>query len=121
MKVIALAAVVMVAAASLGNVTAAQASPISRANAVRMAKDYLQSQSFSQKGLVHQLRYEGFSASDATYGVGHSGTNWTRQAALTAKSYLRSQAFSRAGLVHQLEYEGFTHAQALYGVRAVGL
>jgi hypothetical protein len=120
-KVLLLALSVLVAAALFGSVTPAQASPISRAQAVRKAKDYLEYQAFSYKGLISQLKYEGFSTSDATYGVRHSRANWMKQAAQKAKDYLEYQAFSRRGLVEQLEYEGFTHAQALYGARAVGL
>jgi hypothetical protein len=82
---IALAAAVLLpgavtaAHATPGAVTAAHATPtswISRANAVRMAKEYLSSQAFSRKGLVSQLKYEGFSRSDATYGASHSRANW---------------------------------------------
>jgi hypothetical protein len=104
-----------------GSVTAAPATSISRANAVRKAKQYLAFQAFSRTGLIKQLKYEGFSTSDATYGVSRSGANWYAQAAKKAKQYLRFQAFSRTGLIEQLEYEGFTPSQARYGVRAVGL
>jgi host cell surface-exposed lipoprotein len=114
-------AISIAVAIALGSVTAAQASPISRQQAVREAKDYLQSQAFSFKSLVAQLKYEGFSTSDATYGVSHSGANWFKEAFLDAKDYLGSQAFSRSGLIAQLRYEGFTYAQALYGVQRVGL
>jgi Host cell surface-exposed lipoprotein len=103
------------------NVTAAQGSPISRANAARMAKSYLTLQAFSFKGLVKQLKYEGFSTSDATYGASHSGANWMKQAVRMAKSYLEYKAFSFKGLVKQLKYEGFTHSQALHGARGAGL
>ena len=120
-KIVALAAIVVVASASLGNVAAAEASPISRANAVRKAQSYLRFTAFSQKGLVSQLKYEGFSTSDATYGARHSGANWMTQAVKKAKSYLQLSAFSRSGLIEQLEYEGFTHSQALHGVGATGL
>jgi hypothetical protein len=104
-----------------GAVTSAHASTISRANAVRAAKDYLHSQGFSFKGLVSQLKFEGYSTSDSRYGASHSGANWFKQAVRVAKDYLRSQPFSRSGLVEQLEFDGFTHSQALYGVRAAGL
>jgi Host cell surface-exposed lipoprotein len=120
-KVLLLALPMLAAAALFGSVTAAQATPISRANAVRSAKQYLQTQAFSFKGLVSQLNYEGYSTSDARYGVSRSGANWYKQAARKAKEYLRSMPFSRKGLVEQLAYEGFTHSQALYGVRAAGL
>jgi hypothetical protein len=73
------------AAHASGSATAAHASNISRAQAVRMAKDYLRSQAFSRTGLIKQLKYEGFSSSDATYGVSRSGANWYKQAAKMAK------------------------------------
>ena len=113
--------VLAVTALLFGNVSAAQATPISRANAVRSAKTYLQYQAFSYKGLIKQLKFEKYSTSDATYGASHSGANWMKQAAKSAKTYVRYQAFSRGGLVDQLKYEGFTPAQALYGARAAGL
>jgi hypothetical protein len=93
---IALAAVVLTALL-VGTVTPAQATPISRANAVRSAKEYLHLQAFSQNGMVKQLKCEGFSTSDATYGASHSGADWMKQAVRSAKEYLRLQAFSRRG------------------------
>jgi hypothetical protein len=120
-KILLLVLPVLAAAGLFGSVTAAHATPVSRANAVAKAHEYLQSEAFSFKGLVGQLKYEGFSTSDATYGVSHSRANWTKEAAAKAKEYLQSEAFSRKGLVEQLEYEGFTPSQALYGARAAGL
>jgi hypothetical protein len=117
----AVAAAGVLTALLLGSVTAAHATPISRANAVAKAKEYLQFESFSFKGLVEQLKYEGFSTSDATYGTSYSGANWMKEAVAKAKEYLQMEAFSRSGLVGQLEYDGFTPSQALHGVRAVGL
>ena len=58
---------------SPANVTAAHGSPISRANAVRMAKSYLSFQAFSRKGLIDQLKYEGFTHAQALYGVRGAG------------------------------------------------
>ena len=37
--------------------------------AVRMAKQYLQTMSFSRQGLIDQLVFEGFTQSQAEYGV----------------------------------------------------
>jgi hypothetical protein len=105
----------------LGTVTPAHATPISRANAVRSAKQYLQFEAFSRNGLISQLKFEGYSTYDATYGVSHSGANWMKQAVKKAKEYLQYQAFSRSGLIQQLEFEGFTPSQALHGALAVGL
>jgi hypothetical protein len=117
----ALVAAGVLTAILFGSVTAAHATPISRANAVRAAKQYLQTMPFSFKGLVSQLKYEGYSTSDARYGVSHSGANWMKQAVRAAKQYLRTMPFSFTGLVEQLEYEGYTHAQAVHGARAAGL
>ena len=94
---------------------------VSQQNARQMAKDYLKYTAFSRQGLIKQLEFEGFSNSDAVYGVDYHDTNWKEQAAKCAKSYLDYSAFSRKGLIEQLEYEGFTYEQAVYGVDSTGL
>ena len=86
-----------------------------------MAKRCLRAMPFSRKGLIRQLRYEGFSRSVATRAVNSLHKNWKKQAARMAKRYLRAMPFSRKGLIAQLKYEGFTTAQAKYGVRKAGL
>lgn len=93
----------------------------SQEQAVGTAEDYLNGQSFSRKGLIEQLVFEGFSTKDATFGVDHVEVNWNDQAVGVAKGYLDGQHFSRSGLIEQLEYEGFTHKQAVYGVKGAGL
>jgi hypothetical protein len=93
----------------------------SQEQAVGKAEDYLNGQSFSRKGLIEQLVFEGFSAKDAKFGVDHVEVNWNSQAVGKAKEYLNGQHFSRAALIEQLEYEGFTHKQAVYGVTKAGL
>lgn len=90
-------------------------------NARRTASEYLESQAFSRSGLISQLKFEGFTTAQATYGVTVLHVNWSRQAALDAKEYLQSQGFSRSGLIQQLRYEGFTLGQATYGVNRTGL
>lgn len=99
----------------------APAMTASQEQAIGTAEDYLQGQSFSRKGLIEQLKYEGFSAKDAAFGVDHLKVDWSIQAVAVAKGYLESQHFSRSGLIEQLEYEGFTHKQAVYGVSKAGL
>ena len=93
----------------------------SQKNAVKKAKSYLRTLSFSHDGLVKQLEFEKFSHEDAVYGADHCGADWNEQAVKKAKSYLNVMAFSHDGLVQQLEYEGFTHEQAEYGVTQAGL
>ena len=117
----ALVAAGVLTALLFGSVTAAHATPVNHTQAVRAAREYLQFQAFSLKGLVKQLKFDGYSTSDATYGASHSGANWMKQAVKSAKAYLRLQAFSRIGMIQQLEFEGFTPAQARHGAIGAGL
>lgn len=94
---------------------------VSQTQALRKAKEYLDVMSFSRKGLIKQLEYEGFSKSDAEYAVNNCGANWNEQAAKKAKEYLDVMSFSRKSLIEQLEYEGFTKKQATYAVNQTGL
>jgi Host cell surface-exposed lipoprotein len=80
-------------------------------------RGHLAYQAFSRKGLIEQLKYEGYSKAEAEYAVDAINVNWKEQAVKSAKDYLDYQSFSRSGLIEQLEYEGFTHAQAVYGVQ----
>jgi hypothetical protein len=94
---------------------------VAQENAVEKAADYLDYAAFSRSGLIKQLKYEGFSTKDATFGVDAQKADWNEQAAKKAKEYLDYGSFSRSGLIKQLEYEGFTAAQATYGAKKVGL
>lgn len=89
-------------------------------NALAQAKKYLDYTAFSRSGLIEQLKYEGYSQSEATYAVNNCGADWNEQAAKKARKYLTYKPFSRSGLIEQLEYEGFTHSQAVYGVSQNG-
>lgn len=90
-------------------------------NALKKASQYLDYTSFSRKGLIHQLEFEGFSSKDATFAVDHCGADWNEQAELKAADYMDYTSFSRKGLIHQLEFEGFTAKQAAHGADSVGL
>ena len=90
-------------------------------NAVKTAKSYLNYTAFSYKGLIKQLKYEGYSEDEATYGADNCGADWMSQAEKMAASYMNYSSFSRSGLIRQLEYEGFTAEQAKHGVDSVGL
>lgn len=89
-------------------------------NALRRARDYLSTMAFSKQGLISQLEFEGFSATEANYGANNCGANWNEQAKRKGAEYLRVMAFSRQGLIEQLEFDGFTHEQAVYGAEANG-
>lgn len=101
--------------------TAAPAETVSQMNARRKAADYLELMAFSRAGLIDQLQFEGFSESDATYGVDALKVDWNEQAAKKAAEYLGLMAFSRSGLIDQLVFEGFTRAEAEHGVSTTGL
>jgi hypothetical protein len=94
---------------------------VSQINAKRSAANYLSYSAFSRSGLIDQLVFEGFSQSDATYGVDSVNPDWKNQAAKSAANYLSYSAFSRSGLIDQLVFEGFTQDQAEYGVSTTGL
>jgi len=92
----------------------------SQANAKRLANDYIRIMPFSRQGLINQLEFEGFSTSDAEYGVDATGTNWRNQAVKMAANYLDLMAFSKQSLIDQLVFEGFSQADATYAVEQNG-
>jgi hypothetical protein len=94
---------------------------VSQHNARQEAANYLQTEAFSRSGLIDQLKFEGFSDADATYGTDAQGADWNAQAARMAKEYLNTMPFSHQELVDQLVFDGFTQAQAEYGVSTTGL
>jgi hypothetical protein len=99
------------------------AKPISaeQKNANEAAADYLDGQAFSRKGLINQLKFEGYSTKQATTAVDTLNADWNEQAVLVAKDYLDGQTFSRKSLLEQLKFDGFTPTQAAYGVKHSGL
>lgn len=93
----------------------------SQQNAVRSAENYLSFTAFSRKGLIDQLKFEGYSTEDATFAVDSLDVDWREQAAKSAENYLSMMAFSRSGLIDQLVFEGFTREEAQFGVAQTGL
>ena len=91
---------------------------VSQQNAVDKAADYLSYSAFSRSGLIKQLKYEGFSTTDATFGTDAQKANWNEQGAKKAADYLEDSSFSRSGLIKQLKYEGFSTKQATLGTDA---
>lgn len=88
----------------------------SERNALEQAKLYLEIMPFSYEGLVEQLKYEGYSTSEAEYGAKNCGADWMEQAAKRAELYLELMPFSKSDLKDQLIYDGFTSSEAEYGV-----
>lgn len=84
-------------------------------NAIDQANNYLDMSAFSRKGLIDQLKFEGFGPKVAAFAVDYINPDWNVQAAKKAKEYLEMSSFSKSGLVDQLKFEGFTDAQATHG------
>lgn len=90
-------------------------------NAIKEARNYLDSDAFSYKELTEQLISDGFSAEDAEYGVQNCGADWNLQAVKAARDYIDAEAYSYESLKRQLaDGEQFTPEQAEYGVRNCG-
>lgn len=109
------------AAETVATKPAAPRLTVSEENAIAKAESYLDFQAFSKKGLISQLKFDGFSTKDASFAVDNVTVNWKEQAAKKAKSYLELQPFSRSGLISQLKFDGFSSAEAAYGVSKTGL
>ena len=93
---------------------------LGRQNAIKSAQSYLRNMSFSRKGLVDQLRFEGYTNDEAVFAVDYLDPDFYAEAAESAASYLRHMSFSKQGLYDQLIFEGFTEDEEAYGVAAVG-
>ena len=89
-------------------------------NALKKARDYFNVGNFSYSGIIKQLKYNGFSNSEATFAADHCGADWKMQAALKAQAYLALMPFSSSGLAKQLQYEGFTMEQIAFALAANG-
>ncbi len=100
---------------------AAPALSAEQENAKGSAESYLEMSGFSKKGLIDQLKFEGYKSKDIDAALATMKVDWNAEAAESAKDYLAMTHFSRSGLIDQLEFEGYTAKQAAYGVKAAGL
>lgn len=95
-------------------------------NAIRSARQYLEFQGYSRRGLIQQLSSdagEGYRVADATVAVDSLNVDWNHQAENSARQYLDMQGYSCKGLIPQLSSsagEGFTKSQAQYGAKQAG-
>lgn len=89
-------------------------------NARRAAESYLVLMSFSRKGLIEQLQFEGYNKDVCINAVDSMEIDWNEQAAKSAESYLELMSFSKKELIEQLQFDGFTKAQAEYAAKTVG-
>lgn len=63
-------------------------------NAREAAENYLDYSPFSRDGLIKQLKFEGYKAKDAAYGVDAQKANWNKQAAAAASSTAPSRVMA---------------------------
>jgi hypothetical protein len=95
-------------------------------SAVEEANLYLNTEAFSQQGLIDQLDSpdgSGYSVNDATVAVDSLTVNWSAEAVQAAKEYLQTEPFSCSDLIQQLDSPDgseFTVAQATYGAQQAG-
>jgi len=88
----------------------------SQRKATALAKEYIFYRPFSRKSLIYQMKFEGFTASDAAYAVDHLTVNWNTQAYKRAQWWLEYRSFSQSALFGQLMFDGFTPDQAQFAV-----
>jgi hypothetical protein len=88
---------------------------VAQEQALSAAQSYVDTLGISKKGLVGQLKFDKFDASDAKWAANHVDANWNDEAAEAGESYLEVTSMSEAGLVDQLEFDKFTRSQAEYG------
>ena len=104
------------------NHTLAESLTNSQLNAVRSAKSYLDTQSFSKRGLIDQLSSRvgsGYTVHEATVAVDSLHIDWEKEAVRSAKSFLDTQSFSKRGLIDQLSSRagsGYTVHEATMAV-----
>ena len=89
--------------------------------ALNKSKEYLKKMPFSRDGLLKQLKSEGFSEADATYGVDNCGTDWNTQVDKAVKTYLKMMPFSHDGLIKELKRAGFSEAEVNRAVGSCGV
>ena len=85
------------------------------------AKTYYETSWFSRVGLIEQLEFDGFAATDATYGVDSLGVDWGVEAVGMADAAISSDWFSRQGLIDHFVYQGFTASEATTATDALGI
>lgn len=107
-------------ASASANPSSSGPATVGEQNALQSALQYLNVMPFSYTGLIEQLKYEGYSDSEAKYAADNCGADWNEQAVKSAKQYLATMSFSRQSLIEQLEYEGFTYEQASYAATENG-
>ena len=85
-------------------------------NAIESAEAYNKIFAYSKKGLIENLKYEGFSEEIAECAVKSINANWKENCVRSAHSYLEIISYSKEELIHQLDYVGFTAEEIDYAM-----
>ena len=88
-------------------------------NAIESAEAYNKVFAYSKKGLIENLKYEGFSEDIAECAVKSINANWKENCVRSAYSYLDLSPFSKEELIHQLDYDGFTAEEIDYAMNQI--
>lgn len=94
--------------------------PTSRdAEALKIAKLYVNAMGISYNGLYDQLRFHGYSDIEARYGISNCGADWSQECYECACSYLRAMRMTESQLRAQLKFEKFTDYQIDYAINRI--
>ena len=88
-------------------------------NAIESAEAYNKIFAYSKKGLIENLKYEGFSEEIAECAVKSINANWQENCVRSAHSYLEIISYSKEELIHQLDYVGFTAEEIDYAMNQI--
>ena len=88
-------------------------------NAIESAEAYSNVFAYSKKGLIENLKYEGFSEDIAECAVKSINANWKENCVRSAHSYLEIISYSKEELIHQLDYVGFTAEEIDYAMNQI--
>lgn len=91
-----------------------------KAQAVRMANEYVSSSSFSRKELASQLEYEGFTAEESAHGVANCSADWKEQAVAVANTKREiTPSLTKEGLSTELAEESFSAEEIAYALSKI--
>ena len=88
-------------------------------NAIESAEAYSNIFAYSKKGLIENLKYEGFSEEIAECAAKSINANWKENCVRSAHSYLEIISYSKEELIHQLDYDGFTAEEIDYAMNQI--
>ena len=101
-------------------VTVNKSMSIGEQDALNEARDYISALGISKTRLTDYLIDDGFTESEAAYGVDNCGADWDQEALQKAEDYISALGISKTRLTDYLIDDGFTESEAAYGVDNCG-